>query len=120
MFLKNRNISSKIKRSKVTDYAALTSFEWLYKKTGWESLASRREKSIRVLFYKMLNGITPEYLSCLDTPSVRSTNTRYRLRNDSDLQTIPATCRSLDWLPSSNLVIHTQKYLLLISQSNDG
>ena len=24
MFLKNRNISSKIKRSKVTDYAALT------------------------------------------------------------------------------------------------
>ena len=27
MFLKNRNIISKMKRSKVTDYAALTSFE---------------------------------------------------------------------------------------------
>ena len=28
---------------------------------------------------------------------------------------------ALDWLPSSNLVIHTQKYFfLLISQSNDG
>ena len=26
----------------------------------------------------------------------------------------------VDWLPSSNLVIHTQKYFLLISQSNDG
>ena len=26
----------------------------------------------------------------------------------------------IDWLPSSNLVIHTQKYFLLISQSNDG
>ena len=36
MFLKNRNISSKIKRSKVTDYAALTAsfsdFQNLYEK----------------------------------------------------------------------------------------
>ena len=30
MFLKNRNISSKIKRSKVTDYAALTLFVLMY------------------------------------------------------------------------------------------
>ena len=30
MFLKNRNISSKIKRSKVTDYAALTAISWLF------------------------------------------------------------------------------------------
>ena len=26
----------------------------------------------------------------------------------------------LDWLPSSNLIMHTQKYFSLISQSNDG
>ena len=37
----------------------------------------------------MQNGMTPEYLSSLAPPTVGST-TRYRLRNESDLQTIPA------------------------------
>ena len=37
MFLKNRNISSKIKRSKVTDYAALSDPSSIYLKddTNW-------------------------------------------------------------------------------------
>ena len=33
MFLENRNISSKIKRSKVTDYAALIDFTIVFTKT---------------------------------------------------------------------------------------
>ena len=36
----------------------------------------------------MQNEMTPEYRSSLEPPTVCST--RYRLRNESDLQTIPA------------------------------
>ena len=32
----------------------------------------------------------------------------------------PMIAQHVDWLPSSNLIMHTQKYFLLISQSNDG
>ena len=32
----------------------------------------------------------------------------------------PYSRGKLDWLPSSNMVIHTQTYFLLTSQSNDG
>ena len=73
----------------VTGATKLTSLQSLYIETGWERLASRRLKSKLVLFYKMQNEMTPEYLSALAPPTVGST-TRYRLRNESDLQTIPA------------------------------
>ena len=72
----------------VTGATKLTSLQSLYIETGWESLASRRQKSKLVHFYKMQNEMTPEYLSSLAPPTVGST-TRYRLRNESDLQTIP-------------------------------
>ena len=36
MILKNRNIISKIKRSKVTDYAALSDMSKLLDESGWE------------------------------------------------------------------------------------
>ena len=73
----------------VTGATKLTSLQSLHIETGWESLASRRQKSKLVLFYKMQNEMTPEYLSSLAPPTVGST-TRYRLRNKSDLQTFPA------------------------------
>ena len=73
----------------VTGATKLTSLQSLYIETDWESIASRRQKSKLVLFYKMQNEMTPEYLSSLAPPTVGST-TRYRLRNESDLQTIPA------------------------------
>ena len=38
MFLKNRNISSKIKRSKVTDYAAINAVCFGMRLTGFNSL----------------------------------------------------------------------------------
>ena len=61
----------------------------LGKSCSWESLAARREKHKLILYYKMQNGLTPEYLSSLVPLSVGST-VRYALRNNSDLQTIPA------------------------------
>ena len=45
MFLKNRNISSKIKRSKVTDYAALT------------SMINTTSESLKILAFQILWAI---------------------------------------------------------------
>ena len=60
MFLKNRNISSKIRRSKVTDYAALNSL--LYE-TGWETLSQRRTNTKKklTLMFKIINNEAPNY-----------------------------------------------------------
>ena len=69
----------------VTGATKLTSLQSLYTDTGWESLASRREKHKLILYYKMQHGMTPEYLSSLVPPTVGST-ARYPLRNKSDLQ----------------------------------
>ena len=50
----------------------LASLQSLYKETGWEMLASIREKSKCVHFYKMQNGMTPEYLLSVEPSSVPS------------------------------------------------
>ena len=73
----------------VTGATKLASLQSLYIVTGWESLASRRQKSKPVFFYKMQNEMTHEYLSSL-APSTVGRTTKYKLRNESDLQTIPA------------------------------
>ena len=51
----------------VTGATKLVSLQSLYIDTGWESLAARREKHKLILYYKMQNGLTPEYLSSLDS-----------------------------------------------------
>ena len=61
MFLKNRNISSKIKRSKVTDYAAL---KWHYIGSDYVSMSSKTTPfSLEVFsFFKQLAGLIEEHL----------------------------------------------------------
>ena len=55
MFLKNRNISSKIKRSKVTDYAALT----LYLiETPFDTFANRADTDQAALVRAASSGST--------------------------------------------------------------
>ena len=85
----------------VTGATKLASLHSLYADTGWESLASRREKHKLILYYKMQHGMTPEYLSSLVPPTVGST-ARYPLRNESDLQTVPAKSQQYfnSFLPS--------------------
>ena len=85
----------------VTDATKLASLHSLYTDTGWESLASRREKHKLILYYKMQHGMTPEYLSSLVPPTVGSI-ARYPLRNESDLQTVPAKSQQYfnSFLPS--------------------
>ena len=85
----------------VTGATKLVSLHSLYTDTGWESLASRREKHKLILYYKMQHGMTPEYLSSLVPPTVGSI-ARYPLRNESDLQTVPAKSQQYfnSFLPS--------------------
>ena len=50
----------------------LVSLHSLYTDTDWKGLASRREKHKLTRYYKMQNGMTPEYLSSLVPPTVGS------------------------------------------------
>ena len=86
----------------VTGATKLVSLESLDDDTGWEKLAKRREKHKLIQYYKMHNEMTPEYLSSLVPPSVGSA-VRYALRNESNLQTVPAMSRQYyeSFLPST-------------------
>jgi len=52
----------------------------LLTEAGWDTLANRRKIAKKILMYKILNGITPNYLRRLIPPQVQHTTT-YALRN---------------------------------------
>ena len=80
----------------------LVSLNALYYEIGWESLEKRRLDHKLTLFYKMLNNLTPQYLSSLVSPPV-SNLSRYNLCSSNDLQTIEARTNQYYYsvLPSS-------------------
>ena len=61
MFLKNRNISSKIKRSKVTDYAALITIYTINIWTDRQAYANNVIKSDIIRVYTVFHSITTFY-----------------------------------------------------------
>ncbi|MCU7801465.1 MAG: hypothetical protein KZQ70_15375, partial [gamma proteobacterium symbiont of Lucinoma myriamae] len=73
----------------VTGATKLVSINSLLLETGWETLSSRRKKHKLQLFFKMQNGLSPDYLSSLVPPTVGSTS-NYPLRNATNLHTIHA------------------------------
>ena len=73
----------------ITGATKLCSIDKLFADLGWESLQSRRNKHKLVIFYKILNGLSPSYLSDLVPPLIQDT-THYNLRNSSDTQTLHA------------------------------
>ena len=75
----------------VTGTTKLVSIDNLYSETGWETLRSRRKQHKLILFYKMVNNLTPIYLPCLLPPQVGNIS-RYNLRNQDKYQTI--NCKS--------------------------
>ena len=75
----------------VTGTTKLVSIDNLYSETGWETLKSRRKQHKLILFYKMVNNLTPIYLSSLLPPQVGNIS-RYNLRNQDKYQTI--NCKS--------------------------
>ena len=52
----------------ITGATKLVSLTCLYKECGWETLNERRIKHKLILFYKILNGLTPDYLQTLIPP----------------------------------------------------
>ena len=86
----------------VTGATKLASIANLLSDTGWETLAARRQKHKQFLFFKMVNTLTPEYLSSLVPPTVGSL-TPYPLRNGTDIQTIASSTQMYynSFLPSA-------------------
>ena len=81
--------------------------KWLRKNTnwsgiGWLKLSERRKLHKLFLFYKMENGLAPDYLAELILPRVRG-ETSYSLRNANNLRQIHAFSWSYydSFLPST-------------------
>ena len=74
----------------VTGATKLVSLNSLIHETGWETLLGRRKKHKLLMFYKMQNSLSPDYLSSLVPPTIGNT-TNYPLRNSADLLTSDAS-----------------------------
>ena len=85
-----------------TGATKLVSLTNLYKEIGWESLSKRRSNHKLTLLYKMINHLTPIYLSSL-IPAQVSSASRYNLRNAQNYQTIRARTNQYrdSFLPST-------------------
>ena len=75
----------------ITGATKLVSIRNLYMETGWETLEQRREKSKLIQYFKILNGLTPEYLQELLPPQHRHQHT-YNTRNANDY--VQIICRT--------------------------
>ena len=98
-----------------TGATKLVSIHLLCQEIGWESLESRRRHHKLILFYKMVNNLTPPYLSSLIPTTVGNTST-YNLRNARDLSTVASRTAlfSNSFLPSvvrewNNLPLETRE-----------
>ncbi|MEW8546433.1 MAG: reverse transcriptase domain-containing protein, partial [Candidatus Thiodiazotropha sp.] len=110
----------------ITGATKLCGIDRLFSDLGWESLQSRRDKHKLVIFYKIMNGLTPSYLSDLVPPFIRDA-THYNLRNSNHTQTLhantnlyfnsyfPSTIRAWNSLPEDTkqaTSVSSFKYLL--------
>ena len=73
----------------VTGVTKLCSIQKLYEEVGWDTLQERRRKHKLILFYKMVNNLSPDYLSSLVPPLVGENNP-YNVRNAHNFRTIEA------------------------------
>jgi hypothetical protein len=64
--------------------------EGLYTETSWETLANRRTQHRKVMMFRIVNGLAPNYLANL-VPNLVGNRTRYGLRNRGNLD--PPTAR---------------------------
>ena len=73
----------------VSGATKLCGIDKLFDELGWEHLQARRDKHKLIVFYKILHGLAPDYLSDLVPPLVQDT-TSYNLRNSDHIQNIYA------------------------------
>ena len=71
----------------ITGATKLCGISKLYEDTGFITLSKRRELQKHTIFYKMMNGLAPEYLNRL-VPSLVQDTSRYSLRNSNNLNTV--------------------------------
>ena len=81
----------------VTGCSKLVSLTDLNKESGWETLSERRYKHKLILFFKMVNGLSPSYLNSLVPDTIGSTSS-YSLRDSHNIQNI--ACRTNLYLNS--------------------
>ena len=65
----------------VTGTNNYASKQFLYIETNWDTLCKRRENQRLILFYKIVNGLSPPHLYDIYTNYMRDMNPRYFLRN---------------------------------------
>ena len=82
----------------------LCSIEKLLVELGWDTLQSRHNKHKLVTFYKIIHGLSPNYLQNLVPPLVQETN-NYNLRNTNNIQTFASNTNLFynSFFPSSVL-----------------
>ena len=73
----------------VTGTTKLVSINSLYEETGWETLETRRKNHKLTLFFKMINGLSPQYLSDL-VPATIDSSSNYNLRNSNNIHLVNA------------------------------
>ena len=86
----------------VTGCTKLVSIDSLMAEIGWAMLSDRRRKHKLVLFYKVVNGLCPDYL-CNMISNPENEALTYNLRNAADILRIPArtSLYYYSFLPSS-------------------
>ena len=73
----------------VTGTTNLVSINSLYEYTGWEILETRRKNHKLTLFFKMINGLSPQYLLDL-VPATIDSSLNYNLRNSNNIHLVNA------------------------------
>ena len=73
----------------VTGTTKLVSITSLYEETGWETLKTRRKNHKLTLFFKMINGLSPQYLSDL-VPATIDNSANYNFSNSNNIHLVNA------------------------------
>ena len=108
----------------VSGCSKLVSLSVVREECGWELLSERRRKHKLILFFKMVKGFTPTYLSNL-VPQLNSDISNYNFRNSTNLYSI--ACRTSlyknSFLPSAvdgwNLIPQNIRDLESVSSFKD-
>ncbi|XP_060556211.1 uncharacterized protein LOC132716894 [Ruditapes philippinarum] len=83
MFDKFQNECARI----VSGATKLVSLDKIQQEVNWSSLKERRRVQRLIMFYKMINGLAPEYLTNLVPPNIGSSSS-YNLRNPDQLRPV--------------------------------
>ena len=111
----------------VTGAMKTTPSEKLYEETGWEKLSDRRERSKRIMMYKIVHKLTPSYLytalpnvpTPVDNP--RPSRSSSNLRSCSEIPSFDSRTVFFEksfFLPLSNYGIYLRWKLETIDSSS--